>query len=524
MTVWKKAAIVLMTVCMLFMTIPVNAIETIQYQDIDLSLWYGDAVEYVTEKELFAGTSETTFSPGKPMTRAMFVTVLGRMAGVDISLYPGNSFADVGVEGWYSPYIQWAYKHGIMRGVGNRNFAPGAYITRQDMARALYIYAEKSGNDIEITKALDAFSDADKVSSYAQNAFGWAYSKGIINGNNKGELAPRQYLTRAEAAQVLYNARTKLTKIGDVVDYPDEEIVIPEEYLSVTYTSEDPETGGVASHSYLCDPKTGETLDIKFSIPFGSHSPICRYHGDNGKFYHVSDSGDYRQIFEFNPVTGENRQLTTHLLAINHIIPYKNKVYYVGKRRKQRNLELGCIDLETGEITVWRDDADSSVWSIMLDRENEKFYLSEYSQEAADYQVSIQTNNDFQSPDHHIYEVNLDFQKERKLYTAIHGRIESVMQTGNQVEASVVDGIGDKRNYFNVCIAIDDGRELEYKEPAVNAVGRNSYYSKDGNGMYLQSSVNKKPCIGYYDLATEAYTPLFLTNSTGVINSFYYAY
>ena len=58
--------------------------------------WAKDAIEYVTDKALFNGTTATTFSPNEGMTRGMFVTVLGRMAGADISAYNTQSqFADV---------------------------------------------------------------------------------------------------------------------------------------------------------------------------------------------------------------------------------------------------------------------------------------------------------------------------------------------------------------------------------------------------------------------------------------------
>ena len=41
------------------------------------------AVGYVVEKGLFNGTGGGRFSPQDNMTRGMFVTVLGRLAGVN---------------------------------------------------------------------------------------------------------------------------------------------------------------------------------------------------------------------------------------------------------------------------------------------------------------------------------------------------------------------------------------------------------------------------------------------------------
>ena len=47
--------------------------------------WASDAIKAVVNKGLFSGTSEVTFSPDKEMTRGMFVTVLGRLSGENIS-------------------------------------------------------------------------------------------------------------------------------------------------------------------------------------------------------------------------------------------------------------------------------------------------------------------------------------------------------------------------------------------------------------------------------------------------------
>lgn len=78
------------------------------FMDVSTTDWYYSAVEYVVTKELFSGTSSTTFSPNAPMTRGMFVTVLGRQAGINASSYSGSDFTDVSTSSYYAPYIKWA--------------------------------------------------------------------------------------------------------------------------------------------------------------------------------------------------------------------------------------------------------------------------------------------------------------------------------------------------------------------------------------------------------------------------------
>ena len=84
------------------------------FQDVRQGSWYYDAVQYVRANGLFYGTSKTTFWPEGTMTRGMFVTVLGRMAGVNPEDYAGpSSFADVAETAYYAPYVAWAAKYGI---------------------------------------------------------------------------------------------------------------------------------------------------------------------------------------------------------------------------------------------------------------------------------------------------------------------------------------------------------------------------------------------------------------------------
>ncbi len=51
------------------------------FTDVKPGAWYFGAVQHAVSNELFCGTSATTFSPNTPMTRGMFITVLGRMHG-----------------------------------------------------------------------------------------------------------------------------------------------------------------------------------------------------------------------------------------------------------------------------------------------------------------------------------------------------------------------------------------------------------------------------------------------------------
>ena len=68
------------------------------------------------------------------MTRAMFVTAVGRISGVDTSAYTSGGFSDVNIDSWYGPYVAWASSNNLVNGVGGGLFDPDRAITQQELA------------------------------------------------------------------------------------------------------------------------------------------------------------------------------------------------------------------------------------------------------------------------------------------------------------------------------------------------------------------------------------------------------
>ena len=142
----------------------------------------------------------------------MFVTVLGRAAGVEASEDAHSSFRDVADGQWYAPYVNWAAENGIVNGYDNETFAPDDAITREQMATILYRYAKYRGVDVTAVDAsrFHTFSDTDQVSDYAKAPMIWATDKGIINGMGDGTLAPQEKSTRAQVSQIIMNYDQKI--------------------------------------------------------------------------------------------------------------------------------------------------------------------------------------------------------------------------------------------------------------------------------------------------------------------------
>ncbi|WP_294755572.1 S-layer homology domain-containing protein [uncultured Flavonifractor sp.] len=163
--------------------------NTKTFADVADTFWGADAVAFASSRELFNGTSATDFSPNAPMNRAMIVTVLARLDGVDTTA--GST--------WYEAGVQWAVSSGISDGSGlDQN------LTREQLATMLYRYAQYKGYDVSVGENTNilSYSDVSSVSEYAMEAMQWACGAGIIGGKD-GMLDPAGNATRAEVATML---------------------------------------------------------------------------------------------------------------------------------------------------------------------------------------------------------------------------------------------------------------------------------------------------------------------------------
>lgn len=189
--------------------------DHVLFTDVPEGLWYVDAVVYCCERGYMAGTGSGQFSPDAAFTRAMFVTVLAKLDGADISDYTGSSFNDVPEGEWYSKPVEWAWQHGYTSGTGDGAFSPNAGVTREMLAVFLYSYTkQKTGLDDEDWADLSAYPDGDEVSGWARNAMAWAVYEGLISGSNVGGttyLLPGQTATRAQVAQIVMKYMEYLT-------------------------------------------------------------------------------------------------------------------------------------------------------------------------------------------------------------------------------------------------------------------------------------------------------------------------
>ena len=171
------------------------------FLDIARDAWYKDAVQYAYAGGLMTGVSANEFAPEATTTRAMIVSMLARLEGVESAESAG--FSDVSDSDWYATAVNWAAASGITSGTGDGNFSPNTAITREQLAAILMNYAQYKGQDVSARATLDTYNDATAISGWANDVMSWAVAEGLLTGVTNDQLQPQGNATRAQVAAIL---------------------------------------------------------------------------------------------------------------------------------------------------------------------------------------------------------------------------------------------------------------------------------------------------------------------------------
>ena len=179
------------------------------------SHWAKDYINRAADAGWVNGTGDGLFQPNGTLTRAMFVTMLAGLSGVDEADYPGSTFSDVSVGQWYAPSVAWAASEGIVSGTGDGRFEPNRNITRQEMAQIMASYLAWKGVDTHPTADPSTYNIPDRadISAWALDSVCFCYEKGLLSGRDTG-FAPLANASRAEACVVLCELNDFLLKRG----------------------------------------------------------------------------------------------------------------------------------------------------------------------------------------------------------------------------------------------------------------------------------------------------------------------
>lgn len=178
--------------------------------------WAKIPAEVLLEQGIINGREENIFAPQDPVKREEIVKMLCILFNIK-SEGVKSTFTDVPGGHWSYDYVAAAQSFGLVLGNGDNKFGLGSDILREDAASMCYRFAaafgvEPEGEDTE--ESVTKFIDDGDISDYAYDSVYRLAQAGIISGNGEGEFAPKNTLTRAEAAVIIYNTFIFIKKSG----------------------------------------------------------------------------------------------------------------------------------------------------------------------------------------------------------------------------------------------------------------------------------------------------------------------
>ena len=214
----KKTISLLLSICMLLSMLScipcVHAEDSEAYGDVSVDHWYFQSVMFCKEMNLMNGIGNGLFAPAGTVNRAMFVTILHRLAGSPDAA--PSSFSDVPSGSFYAKAVDWAAEQGIVNGTSAATFSPERSIIRQDMACMLARYILSI--DAELLRGPfceQVFMDLYLVSGYALDSVELMRRTGLFHGDEASNFRPLDTANRAEAATLFTRLALALRRIPE---------------------------------------------------------------------------------------------------------------------------------------------------------------------------------------------------------------------------------------------------------------------------------------------------------------------
>ena len=193
----KKAVAIALAICF---AAP-NAFAASEFTDLKQDHWAYNVVNTLVDKGTVKGYEDGSFKPDGNVTRAEFAKMMGKGA----QTYE-EPYTDVPADHWAYDYIMSTE----IPAITDDTFEPDTAITRDD---AIYALWERNGA-----------VNVKEMPQFIKNqgsAAAWAYSYGIMTGDDGIDLRLGDTITRAEAAALIVRADNSKTDVGFAAAIPD---------------------------------------------------------------------------------------------------------------------------------------------------------------------------------------------------------------------------------------------------------------------------------------------------------------
>lgn len=156
-----------------------------------------DDIEFLANRYVVNGTSETTYAPTTFITRAQFGAMMARALNLQAM---GETVYDDVKGKWYETHIQALYEAGITN--ANRSFNPGAPLTREHAAAFMFRLLQYIDKDVDTTTML-SYTDNETIQPQFAEAVSTLHTLGIMEGKDGNKFDAKGHLTRAQMAKIL---------------------------------------------------------------------------------------------------------------------------------------------------------------------------------------------------------------------------------------------------------------------------------------------------------------------------------
>ena len=199
-------------------------VHTLPFTDVSWNAPYAEAVAWMVNNEITTGTTATTFSPERSLTRAQFATFLWRFAGQPDSTDGALAFADVEPESYHAPAVGWMVDQELTQGCSTdpvTRFCPREPLKTSQVASFLWNMAGRTYSNHPVP-----FTDIGINARYLEAAR-WTVEHGLWVDEDFDPAAPDPasfnpagYVTRARLAVFLWRLAAAPGAFDADVDLP----------------------------------------------------------------------------------------------------------------------------------------------------------------------------------------------------------------------------------------------------------------------------------------------------------------
>ena len=135
-----------------------NVDITVKFTDVPADAWYGNAVHTLASLGIIKGIGNDQFAPNRTITRAEFAVIAMRFANLSATVT--NPFTDIASNDWYYNAVTSAVSYGWITGYSDGTFRPYATITRAEVATIVNrMLARTADRDFVDSSAVTRFDD-----------------------------------------------------------------------------------------------------------------------------------------------------------------------------------------------------------------------------------------------------------------------------------------------------------------------------------------------------------------------------